>query len=48
MDIDELNEELDDLNCICEEYLGEVIGIGLEEIDLIIDFCNGKDILIDK
>ena len=48
VDTDELNEELDDLNCIREEYSGEATGIGPEEIDLIIDLCNGKDIPTDK
>ncbi len=48
VDTDELNEELDDLNCIREDYLGEATGIGPEEIDLIIDLCNGKDIPTDK
>lgn len=48
VDTDELNEELDDLNCVREDYSGEAAGIGPEEIDLIIDLCNGKDIPIDK
>lgn len=48
VDTDELNEELDDLNCIREKYSGEATGIGPEEIDLIIDLCNGKDIPTDK
>ena len=48
VDTDELNEELEDLNCVREEYSGEATGIGLEEIDLIIDLCNGKDIPTDK
>ena len=48
VDTDELNEELDDLNCIREDYSGEATGIGPEEIDLIIDLCNGKDIPTDK
>ena len=48
VDTDELNEELEDLNCIREEYSGEATGIGPEEIDLIIDLCNGKDIPTDK
>ena len=43
MDTDELNEELEDLNCAREDY-SETPGIGPEEIDLIIDLCNGKDI----
>lgn len=48
VDTDELNEELDDLNCTREDYSGEAAGIGPEEIDLIIDLCNGKDIPTDK
>lgn len=48
VDTDELNEELDDLNCAREGYSGESAGIGPEEIDLIIDLCNGKDIPTDK
>ena len=48
VDTDELNEELDDLNCVREDYSGEATGIGPEEIDLIIDLCNGKDIPTDK
>lgn len=48
VDTDELNEELDDLNCAREDYSGEAAGIGPEEIDLIIDLCNGKDIPTDK
>lgn len=48
VDTDELNEELEDLNCIREDYSGEATGIGPEEIDLIIDLCNGKDIPTDK
>ena len=48
VDTDELNEELEDLNCIREEYSGEATGIGPEEIDLIIAPCNGKDIPTDK
>lgn len=43
VDTDELNEELEDLNCAREDY-SEAPGIGPEEIDLIIDLCNGKDI----
>ena len=45
---DELNEELEDLNCAREDYSGGTAGIGPEEIDLIIDLCNGKDIPTDK
>ncbi len=48
VDTDELNEELEDLNCVREDYSGEATGIGPEEIDLIIDLCNGKDIPTDK
>ena len=48
VDTDELNEELDDLNCGREDYSGESAGIGPEEIDLIIDLCNGKNIPTDK
>lgn len=48
VDTDELNEELEDLNCAREDYPGGAAGIGPEEIDLIIDLCNGKDIPTDK
>ena len=48
VDTDELNEELEDLNCAREDYPGGTSGIGPEEIDLIIDLCNGKDIPTDK
>ena len=48
VDTDELNEELEDLNCAREDYSGGAAGIGPEEIDLIIDLCNGKDIPTDK
>ncbi len=48
VDTDELNEEVDDLNCAREDYSDESAGIGPEEIDLIIDLCNGKDIPTDK
>ena len=48
VDTDELTEELEDLNCVREEYSGEATGIGPEEIELIIDLCNGKDIPTDK
>lgn len=48
VDTDELNEELEDLNCVREDYSGGAAGIGSEEIDLIIDLCNGKDIPTDK
>lgn len=47
VDTDELNEELEDLNCAREDYDG-VSGIGTEEMDLIIDLCNGKDIPASK
>lgn len=48
VDTDELNEELEDLNCAREDYPGGAAGIGPEEIDLIIDLCNGKDIPTNK
>ena len=48
VDTDELNEELEDLNCTREDYPGGAAGIGPEEIDLIIDLCNGKDIPASK
>ncbi len=48
VDTDELNEELEDLNCAREDYPGGTSGIGPEEIDLIIDLCNGKDIPTGK
>ena len=48
VDTDELNEELEDLNCAREDYPGGISGIGPEEIDLIIDLCNGKDIPASK
>lgn len=48
VDTDELNEELEDLNCARDDYPGGTAGIGPEEIDLIIDLCNGKDIPTDK
>ena len=48
MDTDELNEELEDLNCARDDYQGGATGIGPEEIDLIIDLCNGKEIPTDK
>ena len=48
VDTDELNEELEDLNCARDGYPGGTAGIGPEEIDLIIDLCNGKDIPTDK
>lgn len=48
VDTDELNEELEDLNCAREDYPDGAVGIGPEEIDLIIDLCNGKDIPTHK
>lgn len=48
VDTDELNEELDDLNCTREDYSDGTVGIGPEEIDLIIDLCNGKEIPTNK
>ena len=48
VDTDELNEELEDLNCARDDYQGGATGIGPEEIDLIIDLCNGKEIPTDK
>ena len=48
VDTDELNEELEDLNCARDGYQGGTAGIGPEEIDLIIDLCNGKEIPTDK
>ena len=48
VDTDELNEELEDLNCVREDYSDGATGIGPEELDLIIDLCNGKDIPTDR
>ena len=48
VDTDELNEELGDLNCAREDYSVGTVGIGPEEIDLIIDLCNGKEIPTNK
>ena len=48
VDTDELNEELEDLNCAREDYSVGTVGIGPEEIDLIIDLCNGKEIPTNK
>ena len=48
VDTDELNEELEDLNCGRDDYQGGATGIGPEEIDLIIDLCNGKEIPTNK
>lgn len=44
VDTDDLNEELEGLNCAREEYSADVPGIGPDEIDLIIDLCNGREI----
>lgn len=44
VDTDDLNEELEELNCAREEYSTDVPGIGPDEIDLIIDLCNGREI----
>lgn len=44
VDTDDLNEELEELNCAREEYSADVPGIGPDEIDLIIDLCNGRKI----
>lgn len=44
VDTDDLNEELEELNCAREEYSADVPGIGPDEIDLIIDLCNGREI----
>ena len=48
VDTDELNEELEDLNCAREDYPGGISGIGPEELDLIIDLCNGREIPTDR
>ena len=48
VDTDELNEELEDLNCVREDYSDGAIGIGPEELDLIIDLCNGREIPTDR
>lgn len=48
VDTDELNEELEDLNCARDDYQGGATGIGPEEIDLIIDLCNGKEVPTNK
>ena len=48
VDTDKLNEELEDLNCARDDYQGGATGIGPEEIDLIIDLCNGKEIPTNK
>ena len=44
VDTDDLNEELEELNCAREEYAADTPGIGPDEIDLIIDLCNGHEI----
>ena len=44
VDTDDLNEELEELNCAREEYAADTPGIGPDEIDLIIDLCNGREI----
>ena len=44
VDTDDLNEELEELNCAREEYAADIPGIGPGEIDLIIDLCNGHEI----
>lgn len=44
VDTDDLNEELEELNCAREEYATDTPGIGPDEIDLIIDLCNGHEI----
>lgn len=44
VDTDDLNEELEELGCAREEYSTDVPGIGPDEIDLIIDLCNGREI----
>ncbi len=48
MDTDELNEELEELNCVREDYSDGATGIGPEELDLIIDLCNGREIPADR
>ena len=48
VDTDELNEELEDLNCVREDYSDGATGIGPEELDLIIDLCNGREIPTDR
>lgn len=48
VDTDELNEELEDLNCARDDYQGGATGIGPEEIDLIIDLCNDKEVPTNK
>ena len=48
VDTDELNEELEDLNCVREDYSDGATGIGPEELDLIIDLCNGREIPADR
>ena len=48
VDTDELNEELEDLNCVREDYSDGATGIGPEELDLIIDLCNDREIPTDR
>ena len=48
VDTDELNEELEELNCVREDYSDGATGIGPEELDLIIDLCNGREIPADR
>lgn len=44
VDTDDLNEELEELNCARDEYAVDTPGIGPDEIDLIIGLCNGHEI----
>ncbi len=48
INIEELNEELDDLQCVADDYADKPQGISNEEIDLLIDLCNGKEIPTGK
>lgn len=48
IDIEEINEELDDLHCVADDYADRPQGISNEEIDLLIDLCNGKEIPTGK
>ena len=43
-----MNEELEELNCVREDYSDGATGIGPEELDLIIDLCNGREIPADR
>ena len=45
---EELHEELEELNCVREDYSDGATGIGPEELDLIIDLCNGREIPTDR